>query len=425
MIRYVLTSMIAGDALGSAVDGMTRGHIRAHFRSITGYIDPEPALKNRLESWRKPGLYSSISQMMLMLAMSCPRRGACAESFRRAVASSPEVAGYDYGIFRYPGAVERAFILAMKDPRQNRQTTEQPCARVIPVMTFLSFRNNSGADQILDVTAAVRLFTLDCSTLACALIYSSLLMGLASGALSLDRTVQASAEAAAGVADAVDDNSSAIFAGGVNPGTLIGELRSAIDLLGEMASAATIGAAEEIIVSHVNRKLKTPVTRATVNLPSALFPYALAVSAFAGAAGTAPAPAAAVYEGGSTAALAAMAGALGAAQGGRLRQDDPLVQNLVNRKKVLALVDALSAGTASPGPEALDDFIRSEASLTGKEQEELKARLRHTKKKQRSGPLTRAEKEKELARHVVESWTKYDRARWKKERQRHDKNDES
>ena len=87
------------------------------------------------------------------------------------------------------------------------------------------------------------------------------------------------------------------------------------------------------------------------------------------------------------------------------------------------VLDALAAGAVSP--EALDDFIRSEASLTGKEQEELKARLRHTKKKQRSGPRTRAEKEKELARHVVESWTKYDRARWKKERQRHDKNDES
>ena len=413
--------MIAGDALGSAVDGMTRGHIRAHFRSITGYIDPEPALKNRLESWRKPGLYSSISQMMLMLAMSCTRRGVCAESFRRAAASSPEVAGYDYGIFRYPGAVERAFILAMKDPRQNRQTTEQPCARVIPVTTFLSFRNNSVADHILDVTAAVRLFTLDYSTLACALIYSSLLRGLASGALSRDHPMQASAEAATGVAGAVDDNSSAVFAGGVNPGTLIGELRSEIGLLGEMASSPATGAAEEIIVSRVNRKLKTPVTRATVNLPSALFPYALAVSTLAAADATAPA--AAVQEGGSTAALAAMAGALGAARGGCLGQDDPLVRNLVNRKKVLALVDALAAGAVSP--EALDDFIRSEASLTGKEQEELKARLRHTKKKQRSGPLTRAEKEKELARHVVESWTKYDRARWKKERQRHDKNDES
>ena len=65
------------------------------------------------------------------------------------------------------------------------------------------------------------------------------------------------------------------------------------------------------------------------------------------------------------------------------------------------------------------------AHMKKKELEELKAKLKHVKKKQKKAPPTRAEKEKELARHAVESWTKYDKARWKKERRRHDKNDES
>jgi len=413
--------MITGDALGSAVDGMTRGHINAHFKTITDYIDPEPALKNKLELWRKPGVYSSISQLMLIMAMACPHRGSCAENFRRAVASSPDVAGCDYGIFRYPGAVERAFILGMKNPARHQQMTEQPCARIIPVMTFLSFRNNSAADHILDVMAAVRLFTLDLSTLASALIYTHVLRAMASGSIPRDHLMRTSADIAARVADAVDSNSAAIFDGGVNPGTLLQELRSNIGLLGEVASSSTIGAAEGIIVSHVNRRLKTPVTRATVNLPSALFPYSLAVSSLAP--GAASPQAAAIKEGGSTAPLAAMAGALGASRESVPEQDDPLIRGLVNRKKVLALADALSAGAVPP--EAVDDFLRSEASLTVKEQEELKARIKHTKKKRKRGPLTPAEKEKELARHAVESWTKYDKARWKKEQRRHDKNDES
>jgi len=421
MMRNVLIAVITGDALGSAVDGMTRAHIHAHFSSIAGYIDPEPALKNKMELWRKPGLYSSITQLMLIMAMAGPRRGTCAESFRRAVASSPEVAGYDYGIFRYPGAVERAFILAMKDPSRHQQTTQQPCARIIPVMTFLSFRNNSAADHLLDVMAAVRLFTHDLSTLASALIYSSLLRALSTGAIPRDFTMKTVAGAAAGVAGAVDGNSSAVFAGGVNPASLIRELRSQSGLLDEMASAAAPGAAEKIIITHVNRKLKTPVTRATVNIPAALFPYSVAVSSLAVA--DTPPPVAAVKEGGSTAALAAMAGALGAARLGGLRQDDPLIRDLVNRKKVLALVDSLSAGAVTP--EAMDEFTRSEVSLTGKEQEEMRARLKHVKKKQKKSPMTRAEKEKELSRHVAESWTKLDKARWKKEKRRHDKNDES
>jgi ADP-ribosylglycohydrolase len=412
--------MIIGDALGSAVDGMTRGHIHAHFRNSTGYIDPEPALKNKLELWRKPGLYSSITQLMLIMAMASPRRGPCADAFRRAVASSPEVAGYDYGIFRYPGAVERDFIVRMKDPARNPQTPEQPCARIIPAMTFLSFRNNSILDHILDIMAAVRLFTLDLSTLAAALIYSSFLRSMADGGAPGAEPIRASITAAAEITDAIESNSAAIFAGAVNPATLTRELRTGISILEETASADTIRSAEEIIIAHVNRRLKTPVTRATVNIPAALVPYSLAISSLD--TGAQIPLSTAVSEGGSTAALAAMTGAIGACRNDREPQTE-LISSLVNRKKILALVDALSAGSITPA--AMADFIRSEASLTAKEHEELGARLKHSRKKPKKGPLTQAEKENMLTRHAVESWTKYDKARWKKERQRHDKNDES
>lgn len=421
MIKKTLTSVLIGDALGSAVDGMTRGHIHSHFKTITGYIDPEPALKNKLELWRKPGLYSSMAQMMIIMAMACPRRGPCAEAFRSAIASSPEVAGCDFGIFRYPGAVERSFIQRMKDQARHPQTPEQPCARIIPIMTFLSFRNNSTLDHLIDTMTAVRLFTHDLSTIAAALIYTSLLRTAASGGKAQSGPIEASIDAAAAVADAIESNSAAIFDASINPGTLIREVRAYINLLNDIASAENLASAEKIIISQVNASLKTPVTRATVNLPLVLFPYALALASLAPP-GTAPLLSA-VSEGGSTAALAAMAGAVWSCGNDAPQQTDCLVMNLVNRRKVLALIDALCGGAVAP--EVMDDFIRSEASLTAKEQEELGAKLKHVKKKLKKPPTTRAEKEKELARHAVESWTKYDKARWKKERRRHDKNDES
>ena len=417
MIRKILSSMIVGDALGSAVDGMTKGHIRAHFRNIAGYIDPGPALKSRPELWRKPGLYSSMTQMMLIMAMACPRRGLCADAFGRAVAASPEVAGYDYGIFRYPGAVERSFIQRMKNPLKHPGIPDQPCGRIIPIVSCLGLRGNSLPDQILDVAAVIRAFTQDYPTLAAAMVYSALIRSMSAESGAAAVPIRSSIAAAREIASAIESDSAAVFAAGVNPGSLLRELRQITDLLEETAQCDTLESAGEIIIDRVNSRLKTPVTRATVNHPVALLPYSLAISSLA------PEPLiTAAFEGGAAAALAAMTGAVSP---GRIEADleKELVSELVNRKKILALIDGLAEG---PVPSSvLDDFIRSEASLTAKEQEELAARLKHGRKKQRKTPLTQADKERELTRHAVESWTKLDKARWKKERRRHDKNDES
>ena len=110
--RNVILATVIGDALGSAVDGLGKGHIRAHFREIHDYIDPEPALKGKMDLWRKPGLYSSISQFMLLCAMAAARRGPCRDAFIRlcADASGSGNTGSGFGIFRNPDAVEKNFI---------------------------------------------------------------------------------------------------------------------------------------------------------------------------------------------------------------------------------------------------------------------------------------------------------------------------
>ena len=48
-----------------------------------------------------------------------------------------------------------------------------------------------------------------------------------------------------------------------------------------------------------------------------------------------------------------------------------------------------------------------------KEREELNARLRHVKTKVKK-PKDAGDRENRLNRHVVESWTKIDKAKWRK-----------
>jgi ADP-ribosylglycohydrolase len=419
-IRNVLLAIIIGDALGSGVDGFTKGHIHAQFSHIDDYVDPEPALKGRIELWRKPGLYSSISQFMLILSMACARRGPCVDAFSRFIADAPLVPGHDAGIFRRPDGVEKKFINRMKDIREEPGVPAYPCARIIPALAPLSFRNNSPMEHITDVITCVRLFTIDPSTVSSSLMFSTLLRALIRDNSSSLDPVRKSLETASALADAIESYSADIFALAVNPGALIQEIQNLRNILSELTAADTVQTAEKIICAHVNRKLKTPVSRATVNIPTALFPYSLAFSAF-----YRDDPSLlyhAVAEGGSTAVLAALCGAIGACHYESVVPDN-LLRNLVNRKKILSLADSL-CGDAIPAG-LMDEFMRSEASLTAKEHEELLARLKHGKKKSAKKTLTRAEKEKEITRHAVESWTKLDKAKWKKERKHLDKNRES
>lgn len=421
MIKNILTGVIVGDALGSAVDGLARGHLRSHFRNIHDYIDPSPALKHKTESWRTPGLYSSISQFMLILGITCSRHGPCADAFRQAVASTPDISGYDYGLFRYPDMVEKMFIQRARNEESTLLLPVQPCTRIIPALTALSFRDNSQLEHISDVTAVVRLFTQDLSTLAAALIYSSLIRTLVEEGASGDEPMRIARDAAVILARFIESNSAAVFAQSVNPATLVEEIGTLAGTLSEILNADTPESAEELIVARVNSSLKTPVTRATVNMPGALFPYALAIVSLQRSGETALFRA--VMEGGSTAPLAAITGAVEACRHDGSLFPDTLARNLVNRKKIRILVDAIAHGTGSSRD--LNDCIVSEAALTSKDREDLAAKLKHARRKPKPAPQSRSEKERELARHAVESWTKYDKARWKKERQRKEKTDNS
>ncbi len=415
--RNIILAALVGDALGTPVDGLGKGHIRTHFRTIDDYIDPEPALKGKMDRWRKPGLYSSISQFMLICALAGLHRGPCRDEFLRHCAAA--IGGSGYGIFRNPDAAERNFIERVNAGTPLTGPALSPTARILPAMAVLGLRNKAPGELMADIIPVIRLFTLDPATMAMSLFLASLLPVLIERSASPAALLPVSAETAGALAGDVEANSAGLFGHGINPGPLARELRGLAGLLAGMAGAGSFEDAERTICAHVNRGLATPVTRATVGLPGALLPFALAICAFHGDGATLLFHA--VAQGGSTAPLTALAGAIGACCHESVIPDQ-LVRNLVNRKKLLMLADSLRAN--ADASRLAGEFIRSEYSLTAKEQEELRARLKHVKKRPKAPPPTRSEKEKALSRHAVESWTKLDKARWRKERKQRDKNDE-
>ncbi len=420
--RTIMLSIIAGDALGTPLDGMSRGHIKSCLGPLSGHTDPVPALRGKMERWKKPGLYSSISQFMILLAMSGSRKGPCIDAFSRSMAVSPALAGSGYGIFRYPDAAESDYIASCKDRARVATRTVASSTRILAALAPLAFRRNAPAEMLAETIGFLRLFTADLKTLAAGLVHALLLRTLSEeGPAGTDpvRTAVACAEAVEAMI--ASECSAQVFASGANPAALAAEVRGLSGLLALVAAADSPASAEDMICSHLNRTIANRITRATVNLPSAILPYAVAFSSFHGDDGLLLYRAAA--EGGSAASFTAIVGSIAASSIGDAAVPEKLVQGLVNRKRIVSIADSLAAG--SPDPDLAEEFIRAEASLTQKADEELRARTRHSTKKAVKKDPSRADRENALARHVVESWTKIDKAKWKKERKQRGQNEES
>ncbi|MGL4369933.1 MAG: hypothetical protein ACRCUT_09730, partial [Spirochaetota bacterium] len=125
-------------------------------------------------------------------------------------------------------------------------------------------------------------------------------------------------------------------------------------------------------------------------------------------------------EGGSSGILCSCAGMIAGAFYGSPAAA-PLFGAMINHKQISALISRAAAGSGSRRDAAA--FINAEISLTAKETDEREARLKHCKTKTPARKKERRDETQAMTRHVVESWTKIDKARWKKELQ-HNREDE-
>jgi ADP-ribosylglycohydrolase len=419
-IHDTLLAAVIGDALGTPFDGLGKAHLHAVFHSMEGYTDPEPALKGHLDRWRKPGLYSSITQLMLLFAGALTaRRRDPVSAFTGLVKDAPAVEGGVFGPFRHPGMAERGLLeRLMASGGEPRALDAFPCARplasIMPLALFIDERQG-----IIPLVRTAALWSRERFTVAGAVMGALVLRRVAAGPSGQEAgsmLAQGAQECGLALSD-LDETSPELFALGLNPDSLIEAGRLFQAVLREAAGSRDIEAAEASIVMIANTIQKTPVTRATVNHPLCVLPYALSHAHFfrkdpgRGLFRTA-------MEGGSCAALASMTAMFTAASLGAEWLPGELIAQLVNRTRVKALCESLAHGNT--GEAELSGFVGAEAGLAHKELQELGGRTKHFNPKTRAQP-SRKKAEERIARITVESWTKLDRAKWKKEKKDHDK----
>ena len=397
-IYSILLYTIAGDALGTPLDGLSKGHIASVLKEINGYADPLPALKGKTEKWKKPGLYSCVSQLIVLFSMVSLSGHFSVKKYMETVALSPEFSDTGLGIFRYPESAVKNFI-------QNCFTGMSAPVTVLPsqslplLVLHLGLFSETRSQAILNSCELAKHISSDVASIAGAALYAAFIWDFMSQKTdSFSDLTFAAGQSAAESASFFRNESSAVFATGLNPDSLA----SAAALYAEAFTGS-----ESRLLNIINSCLKTPASRLTVPHPLALIPYAVRLSGTNGGDLFKIA-----QEGGSVAALTALAGSFIALTRSVDELPSALVDGLVNRKRLLSVIESISKGSVSN--RLIGEFIESELQLTAKAFEELKARNKNKepKKKTKTGKT-------ELP-HTVEAWTKLDKAKWKKEKRRLD-----
>ncbi len=413
-IRGAFWGAIIGDALASPMSGLGKGHIHSVFGEITGYTDPTPALKGKESNWKKPGLYTAPSQLALLFSLSAAdsRRGDI--DLISLVARAAQHGGNPGGIFRHPDALLLDMIGHCSDIAEGRESSRDARIDLLPplgLFLHLAVRPRRGPSFLLDSLRLARFITADTHAIAA----SAMLAGILAELITLDDTevppelfIQKSRDVIA----ALRRESAAIFELKINPETLAGSGEHVANAIALLAKAGSAEEAEPLICEHARGLLKHNITRATVNHPLTLAPFALANVCFPGD-GPGSVLYAAASGGGAAGTLASTVGTLAGALHGEDDIPESLKDGLVNKTRIGAYLNAIASGRT--GADMMKEFLDSEAALTRKEREELQARLRHVKVKEKK-PKPGRDRERELNRHVVESWTKLDRAKWRKQK---------
>ncbi len=406
---------ILGDALGSPLNGLGKGHIRAALGKIDGYIDAWPALKGKETRWKKPGLYTAASQMALVVYLADKEKRKGDTGFISHIAAASRHGSGPHGIFRHPDLLLREMIrrCAALDEGGNDAPSGRAADLAPPLLLFLPFATHPfrrSGNLVLDTLAFAAMVTRDEYAAAGSAIMVSVLASLLGASTVIDGVADLVIEAAKTATEAIAGNPPRIFDLKFNPQRMA---EKSLHLLRAMEIACRgegPGTCEKEICEHAGNLLGHTITHASVNHPLTLLPFAL--SFFKAHIGV---PRDALFraaeEGGAAGTLASTVGVLLGAHLGVNAVPQRLRDGLVNRGRMEQYVER--ASSALPLRFSMEEFLDSESALTVKEQEELNARLRHVKTKEKKPKVPR-DRENSLNRHVVESWTKLDRAKWRK-----------
>ncbi len=416
-IAGALWGAIMGDALGSLFEGMSKAHVRAVFKTISEFTDPLPGLKGKEERWKKPGLYTAPSQMMLLFGIAAPWRKKTA-GIQSLIARAASIGEGEWGVFRHPDILLRDFIERCRACEDNGSFSDGFQRVMIPPSMFLPLLAsppNILRDSVRISTEFARFFTTD----ECAIASAAFAIHCALRLIEADVDQNDLLESLIGCAQSsikwFAGHTAELFALRINPESFIEKARLCAESLEAIRKEQSVEEAESRICAYAAAHYPHAITRASINHPLLVFPFACAHFCFSHNRDAHPIMSAAA-EGGASGLLASMVGMFAGAHAGISSLPHNLRESLINKNEIGRFIAGICENRQMS--HELETFLQSEAALTKKEIEEHNAKLKHVKhkEKKKTAPLHQEEK---LTRHVVESWTKLDKAKWKKQKKKH------
>jgi len=394
-LTQILHSIIIADAIASPLDNLSAEHIHNVFGTIHDYTDPTPALKHKLHVWKKPGLYTALSQYCIILSAINAQLTTYSHKHILNFISS---LGDSSSIFRHP----QGFLQHLNSPY------DAPTAELLICIPALFFLNKQNANSIIHFILSHNTNPAVC--VSSLFVYMLIEEIIQRQFIALDGAVlQQTAET---TLQFTHTHSSALFDNGGNPQNIIEAAKDLYSMMMQLPLGNKLTHFTSHCLPFANRWSKNAYTRLTVNHPFALLPMALyCIQTF----DKELLFSLSLHQGGKTSLLVPLAALIATAFYGDDIIPKNLIDTIVNKKRILQLLESLQNNSISIN--YLTEFFQNEKKLTQKEHEELESKLKHIAPKRPSSKQSK-DSSKDITQHVIESWTKLDKAKWKKERRK-------
>ncbi len=377
-VTGALMGAAVGDALGSCVDGAKAGMIKNACRTLSDYIDPAEIFgREKSFKWRKPGLYTSITQQAMAVSESLVGdRGVRPEKTAARFLSLCGNSESPYGIFRMPDRNLRAALDALREGLPwDRAGSEYPgagaAARIAPVALHLIERESALPDAVMRLSLITHRSV---PAVSAAAAVAQMVMRLAAVApddfTAKAELIRETAAFCVKIETALCESHTASL-----PSYARREKYYFSDML--MGLADQLGRepaqVEKWIVESSAKNAPEPVARPTHEVACASVVYAI-YNALVYSHDFEKAVTVTLNAGGFASAACAITGAIAGALHGAEAIPERWLAGLANRRQVALRAEAFARGRiAGPGAEK---FIDMESALTKRENDERTSRMK-------------------------------------------------
>jgi hypothetical protein len=412
----LLKNLLYSDVFASPFQNMSAGHIKTGYKRESVYFDNREAQKDHLDRWRMPGLYSSIMQMSILSYYIGKEKITETNKIEEIIVqifNSPERA---FETLRFPTGCIRNFVLPYNAEIQ--KVNIYPCSVSVLLTSVYSAAIAPKKITPAQLFFFLAIFTCNSDCAAAVLFFDTVVRRLEySESLSYYAISEDSINE---IISKKNEILPAAFSFGINSDSVEKSIHHLLIIMSYYSKYDIIEAQDKHL-NYVNTLFQTPVKRLTIDHPLILIPFAISL-AEKSKEDSAYLPEMCSLEGGETILLSCLTSIL--RNDIDISEFDKKYQNrLVNKNLISKTIDAIVKSRVPI--KQIIDFFDNENKLTEKENETRLSITKHVKKKTKEKPKkSKITREQELSQHIVESWTKRDKSRWKKERRRMKENDE-